>query len=319
MSVTEYDAKVGDTAVTLGGRTMTFKEFKEEFPLEETWAEILEGYEDLNDDTKITVRTVRRASTSSRFGSVVDIFNPTLGKMRVEIKKDDAKYDAELAALEGTEVSDKDTVVESKSLDQLKADALAQEITSTASQASLAWLSQKENELAQLIDFLTPEQAVQLGEIIENRKQELAPDTEITSTPSISVEKGLKLTAETSIFSTRNPNKQIGQRGDIAVVSNVNEAKGTVTIKIKSDGKTSSLTISLEELDKMFKLYNEVMVKDTDVVKARPAEEQTTVKASNDTAANFVENEELQKQAETKESKMTDDEVDNNLLDDLDC
>jgi hypothetical protein len=211
------------------------------------------------------------------------------------------------------------TSKEKENKKQLKVNTLIQEITSTASQASLDWLNQKENELAQLIDFLTPEQAIQLGEIIENRRQKLAPDTEITSTPSISVEKGLKLTAETSIFSTRNPNKQIGQRGDIAVVSNVNEAKGTVTIKIKSDGKTSSLTISLEELDKMFKLYNEVMVKDTDVVKARLAEEQTTVKASNDTAANFVENEELQKQAETKESKMTDDEVDNNLLDDLDC
>ena len=100
ISVTEYDAKVGDTAVTLGGRIMTFKEFKEEFPLEEDWAEILESFEDLNDDTRITVRSVRRAPTSSRFGSVVDIFNPTLGKMRVGIKKDDAKYDAELAALE---------------------------------------------------------------------------------------------------------------------------------------------------------------------------------------------------------------------------
>ena len=103
LSVTEYDAKVGDTEVTLGGRIMTFKEFKEEFPLEEDWAEILEGFEDLNDDTKITVRKVRRTPTSSRFGSVVDIFNPTLGKMTVEIKKDDTKYNAELAALKGAE------------------------------------------------------------------------------------------------------------------------------------------------------------------------------------------------------------------------
>jgi hypothetical protein len=110
LSVTEYDAKVGDTTVTLGGRTMTFKEFKEEFPLEEDWAEILESYEDLNDDTKITVRTVRRTPTSSRFGSVVDIFNPTLGKMRVEIKKDDAKYEAELAALKGTPSTDTEEV-----------------------------------------------------------------------------------------------------------------------------------------------------------------------------------------------------------------
>ena len=85
VSVTEYEAKVGDTTVTLGGRTMTFKEFKEEFPLEEDWAEILESYEDLNDDTKIIVRTVRRTPTSSKFGSVVDIFNPTLGKMVIVV------------------------------------------------------------------------------------------------------------------------------------------------------------------------------------------------------------------------------------------
>jgi len=99
VSVTEYEAKVGDTAVSLEGRTMTFKEFKEEFPLDEDYAEILESYEDLNDDSIIVVRKVKRTPTSSRFNSVVSIYSPVIGgKMDVEIKKDDAKYDAELSA-----------------------------------------------------------------------------------------------------------------------------------------------------------------------------------------------------------------------------
>lgn len=114
LSVTEYDAKVGDTEVTLGGRTMTFKEFKEEFPLEEDWAEILNGFEDLNDDTKITVRKVRRTPTSSRFSSVVDIYSPILGKMTVEIKKDDAKYDAELAALSEASFSEEKVIIKNR-------------------------------------------------------------------------------------------------------------------------------------------------------------------------------------------------------------
>ena len=102
VSVTKYEAKVGDTKVSLGGRTMTFKEFKEEFSLTEDYLEIFEGIPDLNDDTKITVLTVRRTPTSSRFESVVDIFIPGgYGEMRATIKKDDAKYNAELAALKG--------------------------------------------------------------------------------------------------------------------------------------------------------------------------------------------------------------------------
>jgi hypothetical protein len=100
VSVTEYEAKVGDTTVSLGGRTMTFKEFKEEFPLDEDYEEIFADSPDLNDDTRITVRKVKRAPSSSRFETVVSIFSPVLGgKMDVTIKQDDAKYDAELAAL----------------------------------------------------------------------------------------------------------------------------------------------------------------------------------------------------------------------------
>ena len=104
VSVTEYEAKVEDTTVTLGGRRMTYKEFKEEFPLDEEYEEILGDSPDLNDNTIITVRKVQRTPTSSRFDSVVDISSPVLGEgMRVSIKKDDTKYDAELEALEDTE------------------------------------------------------------------------------------------------------------------------------------------------------------------------------------------------------------------------
>jgi len=97
VSVTEYEAKVGDTTVTLGGKTMTVKEFKEEFPLDEDYQEVFEG---LDDDAKITVRKVKRTPTSSRFDSFVSIMSNEFGKMDVGIKKDDAKYNAELAALE---------------------------------------------------------------------------------------------------------------------------------------------------------------------------------------------------------------------------
>lgn len=102
VSVTEYEAKVGDTTVTLGGRAMTFKEFKEEFPLDEDYEEILGDWPDLNDDTIITVRKVKRTPSSSRFKTVVTIVSPVLGdKMDVTIKQDDTKYNDELAALEG--------------------------------------------------------------------------------------------------------------------------------------------------------------------------------------------------------------------------
>lgn len=113
VSVTEYEAKVGDTTVTLGGRKMTFKEFKEEFPLDEDYEEILGDWPDLNDDTIITVRKVKRTPSSSRFKTVVTIVSPVLGdKMDVTIKQDDTKYDAELAALEQTSTTPVEKVSE---------------------------------------------------------------------------------------------------------------------------------------------------------------------------------------------------------------
>jgi len=113
VSITEYEAKVGDTTVTLGGRRMTFKEFKEEFPLDEDYEEILGDWPDLNDDTIITVRKVKRTPSNSRFKTVVSIYSPVFGdKMDISIKENDAKYDAELAALEGTPVDTTKTTIE---------------------------------------------------------------------------------------------------------------------------------------------------------------------------------------------------------------
>ena len=97
ITITEYEAKVGDTTISLGGRTMTVKEFKEEFPLDEDYADMFEG---LDDDSNITVQKIMRTPVNSKFGSVVDIYSPNLGgERRVSIKKDDTKYNAELAAL----------------------------------------------------------------------------------------------------------------------------------------------------------------------------------------------------------------------------
>jgi hypothetical protein len=81
---------------------MTFKEFKEEFPLDEDYEEILGDWSDLNDDTIITVKKVNRTPSNSRFKTVVSIYSPVFGgKMDISIKENDAKYDAELAALQG--------------------------------------------------------------------------------------------------------------------------------------------------------------------------------------------------------------------------
>ena len=121
VSVTEYEAKIGDTRVTEGGRKMTFKEFKEEFPLDEEYKEILADYPDLNDDTIITVIKVKRTPTSSKFSTVVSISSFELGgKMDITIEKDDAKYDAELVALEGkTPITEEELEEEKKGVEDI--------------------------------------------------------------------------------------------------------------------------------------------------------------------------------------------------------
>lgn len=99
VSITEYEAKVGDTSVTLGGLSMTIKEFKEQFPIDEDYEDVLEG---LDDNSIITIRKVKRTPTSSRFDSFVSTVTAAYGKMDIGIKKNDTIYNQEITALEIT-------------------------------------------------------------------------------------------------------------------------------------------------------------------------------------------------------------------------
>jgi hypothetical protein len=165
VSVTEYEAKVGDTTVTLGGKTMTVKEFKEEFPLDEDYQEVFEG---LDDDAKITVRKVKRTPTSSRFDSIVSIVSAEFGKMDVGIKKDDAKYDAELAALEQFKEKVKEVVVAEPVTEAI--DPIVEKIKNANSIQELNTL-QEEFEESDLIEDLDNINAVK--DAVALRKAEL--------------------------------------------------------------------------------------------------------------------------------------------------
>jgi hypothetical protein len=96
--VTKYESKIGKTRVSLGGGLrMTLREFKKEFPLDEDSKELLEG---LDDDSIVTVRNVKKVFSSSRFKNVVHINHPDLDELYLTFEKNNAKYNAELAALE---------------------------------------------------------------------------------------------------------------------------------------------------------------------------------------------------------------------------
>jgi hypothetical protein len=237
VSVTEYEAKVGDTIVTLGGRKMTFKEFKEEFPLDEDYEEILSGIPDLNDDTVITVRKVKRTHTSSRFSTVVSLFSPVLGgKMDVTIKKDNAKYDAELAALEPT-IQPEETKTTFTSNNGLEFDIDFEDDTDL-----LPMFTEVKPGVQELFDSNPELASIGTLEQYSQYLDSVFPDSQVKD---VVYHVGYNIIKE---FTKRD--------NGIFFTDNLEYAKNLIIEKIKRDSEYAGYTMSTEEAKKALKVYS---------------------------------------------------------------
>tara|TARA_R110000868_G_scaffold22088_8_gene90902 strand:+ start:2040 stop:8885 length:6846 start_codon:yes stop_codon:yes gene_type:complete len=135
-------------------------------------------------------------------------------------------------------------------------------------------------------------------------------------------DKGNHIYSENTIFVEKGKNK-----GDVflspfdtAVISDVNMEKGTVTIK--PYGKTNQMTISIDMLNKMFKLKSDIFTEE-DGPEVGPADEdlQNTSKESTDVVSTLLEDKPTQAklEAEVSGENVSVDTTINDLLEDLDC
>jgi hypothetical protein len=135
-------------------------------------------------------------------------------------------------------------------------------------------------------------------------------------------DKGNHIYTENTIFVEKGKNKGevFLSPFDTAVISDVNMEKGTVTIK--PYGKTNQMTISIDMLNKMFKLKSDIFTEE-DGPEVVPADEdlQNTSKESTDVVSTLLEDKTTQAQLEAEVSgeNVSVDTTINDLLEDLDC
>lgn len=135
-------------------------------------------------------------------------------------------------------------------------------------------------------------------------------------------DKGDHIYSENTIFAEKGKNKGevFLSPFDTAVISDVNMEKGTVTIK--PYGKTNQMTISIDMLNKMFKLKSDLF-NEEDSPESGPADAnlQNTSKESTDVVSTLLEDKitQAQLEAEVSGENVSVDTTINELLDDLDC
>ena len=315
VSVTEYEAKVGDTAVTLGGRKMTFKEFKEEFPLDEDYEEILGDSPDLNDDTIITVRKVIRTPSNSRFSTVVEIFSPVLGgNMDITIKKDDTKYDAELAALE-QQAPEEVTIS-----DEVRYD-LKDFQKDLGNANSIEQLSNLRTDLSLKIEEekVSFEDLQEMSKLFAEKLEKVKSGEDVKVTPN-SIKQDEQLISKTTIFGEQKPGQPatiLVNQNDTVVVKSVDEKNRTMTISPL--GETTTSTISFDKLNEMFILKDTVMAAAQQEPVLVTQEEKQLLNQSTDLVDTIISEKEKLNELENIAANKTIKDLDSELLNDLKC
>lgn len=106
---------------------------------------------------------------------------------------------------------------------------------------------------------------------------------------------------------------------DTVVISSINLKNGTVNLKLM--GKKGVETFDISELNNLFTLNNVVMSEI--VVQTRTfkptIEEKVVIVESNGNVENFLDNSTIQKEIESKADKLSNSELDDDMLNDLDC
>jgi len=168
---------------------------------------------------------------------------------------------------------------------------------------------------------MTAEEVFKVQEMIESRKNILLSGGTVV-TPEKSWNQGDQIYSESTIFAEKGKNKGevFLNPFDSAVISSVDLVKGTVTIK--PYGKKNQMTISIDMLNKMFKLKSDLFNESENPVGEQNDADLTNLsKESTDVVSTLLEDDKVTSRLESEVSSddISVDDTLNQLLEDLDC
>jgi hypothetical protein len=184
--------------------------------------------------------------------------------------------------------------------------------TKEALRSLLADVSIKNGE--QLIFF---EDLKEMSDLAKEKSEQLNTPQEMKLVPE-SLVSGAQLVAKNTIFTSGKKGDVFAQADDTVVVKSIDTTKKTVTVAPLNS--TSSMTLSFNELNKSFTLKDAIMnATETGEEKVTP-EDQTKINNSTDLVDTFVQNKSGRiDQIESKASAKSLEELDDELMDDLEC
>ena len=156
--------------------------------------------------------------------------------------------------------------------------------------------------------------------MLTNRLKSLG--IEVPEITEVILSKKDKLVAKKDIFikDETGTNVIFVEANGTATITKINEKDNTVNLKVGN--KKGVHTFKIDELDSLFNL-NQVVMNDELVVETPEfiptTEEKIILEESNGNVENFMDDSAKQKEIEAKADKLTDQELDDDILNDLDC
>ena len=247
-------------------------------------------------------------------------------KLQQEIN---AKYDAELAALEGTEtnntedgeiipseteeitevfIADADRVTVAMIKDQLDKANTAEEVQTVIDNLNVSIVS----------GFVIQSDLTEMVELIKAKKEGLVVPQDMPII-SESLERGTELVAKKNIFTNNKTTKNIvyAEENSILMVTNVDTVNKIVSVKALNNRKT--IKIKFSDMNETFGLKTNLMNGTEKPDEPLTSEDKTFVSESTDLTTTFIEDKTKIDAIEKAASAKTIQELEDDLLEDIFC
>ena len=247
-------------------------------------------------------------------------------KLQQEIN---AKYDAELAALEGTEtdttedgeiipseteeitevfIADADRVTVAMVKDQLDKANTAEEVQTVIDNLNVSIVS----------GFVIQSDLTEMVELIKAKKEGLVVPQDMPII-SESLERGTELVAKKNIFTNNKTTKNIvyAEENSILMVTNVDTVNKIVSVKALNNRKT--IKIKFSDMNETFGLKTNLMNGTEKPDEPLTSEDKTFVSESTDLTTTFIEDKTKIDAIEKAASAKTIQELEDDLLEDIFC
>jgi hypothetical protein len=174
-------------------------------------------------------------------------------------------------------------------------------------------LQVKASEQRIALDDLVP-----MSELIKAKQEEITSTTDTKIAPQ-SLQKGDQLITKSTIFTVKGKSKGevFADQDSAVVIKSIDVAKQTVTINPL--GKTTQMTVPFNKLDEMFILKDKVMNTNSPGEETISPTVKGLVSETTDAVESFIKDASKLEEIEGKAAAKSLEDLDDELLDDVDC